>query len=245
MGAIAGCWRILPAGRVTASEPRIGTPRDTVRSTTPVPTKPERGLIPLEAIEGKIFVLRGHRVMLDRDLAVLYGVETRALNQAVKRNQDRFPEDFMFRLSSDEARAVLLSRSHAVILKRGQNIKYVPYVFTEHGAVMLANVLKSPVAIRASIQVVRAFVRLRQLLTTNQDLARKIEAIERKVGKHDADLKAVLGALKNLLQVAPAPASRPIGFIGPTKKQQPVSERKRSGTAGIARLASGLRRQHG
>ena len=120
-----------------------------------MPTKPERGLIPLEAIEGKIFVLRGHRVMLDRDLAVLYGVETRALNQAVKRNQDRFPEDFMFRLSSDEARAVLLSRSHAVILKRGQNIKYVPYVFTEHGAVMLANVLKSPVAIRASIQVVR------------------------------------------------------------------------------------------
>jgi hypothetical protein len=178
-----------------------------------VPTKPERGLIPLEVIEGKILVLRGHRVMLDRDLAVLYGVETRALNQAVKRNQDRFPEDFMFRLSSEEARAVLLSRSQIVILKRGQNIKYVPYVFTEHGAVMLANVLKSPVAIRASIQVVRAFVRLRQLLTANEQVARKIEALERKVGKHDVDLRGILAILKKLLQPAPETTRRPIAKI--------------------------------
>lgn len=183
-----------------------------------MPTKPEQGLIPLEVIEGKIFVLRGHRLMLDRDLAVLYGVETRALNQAVKRNQDRFPEDFMFRLSSEEARAVLLSRSHAVILKRGQNIKYVPYVFTEHGAVMLANVLKSPVAIRASIQVVRAFVRLRQLLTANEQVARKIEALERKVGKHDVDLREILAILKKLLQPAPETTRRPIGFVRPEKR---------------------------
>jgi len=185
-----------------------------------VPTKPEQGLIPLEVIEGKIFVLRGHRVMVDRDLAVLYGVETRALNQAVKRNQDRFPEDFMFRLSSEEARAVLLSssRSQIVTLKRGQNIKYVPYVFTEHGAVMLANVLKSPVAIRASIQVVRAFVRLRQLLTANEQVARKIEALERKVGKHDVDLREILAILKKLLQPAPETTRRPIGFVRPEKK---------------------------
>ncbi|HMD71958.1 MAG TPA: ORF6N domain-containing protein [Bryobacteraceae bacterium] len=201
--------------------------------------------IPVEVIGNKILVLREHRVMLDRDLAALYGVPVKRLNEQVKRNSERFPDDFLFQLTLEEGNAVLDSRSQIATLKRGRNIKYRPYAFTEHGAVMAANVLRSRVAVRASIQVVRAFVHLRQLLATNQDLARKIEAIERKVGKHDADLKAVLGALKNLLQVAPAPASRPIGFIGPTKKQQPVSERKRSGTAGIARLASGLRRQHG
>jgi hypothetical protein len=132
-------------------------------------------------------------------------------------------------------------------LNRGANIKYRPYAFTEHGAVMAANVLRSKVAVRASIQVVRAFVNLRQMLATNQDLARKIEAIERKVGKHDADLKAVLGALKKMLQAepVPAPVRRPIGFIGPGKRQQPVAERKGSGTAGVARLAAGLHGQRG
>ena len=129
--------------------------------------KLRNALIPVEVITGKIFILRGHRVMLDRDLAKLYRVETRAVNQAVKRNQDRFPEDFMFQVTSEEAEAVLSSRSQIVILKRGENIKYLPYVFTEHGVVMLANVLKSAVAIRASIQVVRAFVHLRRLLATN------------------------------------------------------------------------------
>jgi hypothetical protein len=117
-------------------------------------------MIPLEAIESRIFVLRGHRVMLDRDLAELYGVQTKALNQAVKRNSDRFPEDFMFKLTMEEAALSLASRSQIVTLNRGQNVKYAPHVFTEQRAVMLANVLKSPVAIRASIQVVRAFVRL-------------------------------------------------------------------------------------
>jgi len=111
--------------------------------------KPDQGLIPLEVIEGKILVLRGRRVMLDRDLAELYGVETRVLNQAVNRNSDRFPDDFMFRLTFQEGKAVLPSRSQFVTLKRGQNIKYQPHVFTEHGAVMLANVLRSPVAATA------------------------------------------------------------------------------------------------
>jgi hypothetical protein len=180
--------------------------------------KSDQGLIPLEVIEGKIFVLRGHRVMLDRDLAELYGVETRALNQAVNRNSDRFPDDFMFQLTLEEGKAVLLSKSQFVTLKRGQNIKYRPHVFTEHGAVMLANVLRSPVAVRASIQVVRAFVHLRQMLATNQDLARQIEALERKVGKHDADLQAILSVLQKLLQPPAAPAKRPIGFLGPGKK---------------------------
>src|SRR5512135_2771136 len=126
-----------------------------------------RELVPLEGIESKILQMRGRRVMLDRDLAGLYGVETRVLNQAVSRNKERFPDDFMFQLTLAEGKAVMALRSQLVILKRGQNIKFRPYAFTEHGAVMLANVLRSPVAMRASIQVVRAFVRLRQMLATH------------------------------------------------------------------------------
>src|SRR5436190_13956654 len=177
--------------------------------------KTEHALIPVEVITGKIFILRGHRVMLDRDLAKLYRVETRAVNQAVKRNQDRFPEDFMFQVTSEEAEAVLSSRSQIVILKRGENIKYLPYVFTEHGVVMLANVLKSAIAIRASIQVVRAFVHLHRLLATNQQLARKIELLEKTVGKHDVDLQGILAMLRKLLEpLPPAPRCR-FGFFVP------------------------------
>jgi len=175
----------------------------------------EGQLVPLERIESRIFVLRGHRVMLDRDLAGLCGVATRVLNQAVKRNKDRFPEDFMFRLTKEESSLVLASRSQTVTLKRGQNIKYAPHVFTEHGAVMLANVLRSRVAIRASIQVVRAFVHLRQMLARHDDLARKIDAIERRVGKHDVELQEVLRILRKLLEPPPVPAKRPLGFMPP------------------------------
>jgi len=177
-------------------------------------------LIPIEIIESRIFNLRGRRVMLDRDLAELYGVETRVLNQAVSRNSDRFPDDFMFQLTLEEGEAVLRSRSQFVTLKRGQNIKHRPYAFSEHGAVMLANVLRSPVAVRASIQVVRAFVHLRQMLATNRELARKIEALERKVGKHDAELQAILSALRKLLEPGPAGAKRPIGFVSPGKEKK-------------------------
>ncbi len=164
--------------------------------------------------------------MLDRDLAELFGVATRVLNQAVSRNSERFPDDFMFQLSLEEGKALLLSRSQfaslnsrsqSVILKRGTNLKYRPYAFTEHGTVMLANVLRSSIAVRASIQVVRAFVHLRQMLATNEDLARKIEALERKVGKHDADLQAILAVLQKLLQ-PPATSKRAIGFVGTEKK---------------------------
>ena len=104
-------------------------------------------------------------------------------------------------------------------LNRGQNVKYAPHVFTEHGAVMLANILKSPVAIRASIQVVRAFVRLRQMLATNEALARKMEALERKVGKHDSDLQSILTMLKQLLVPPPLPDKRPIGFAPESKNK--------------------------
>ena len=106
-----------------------------------------RDLVSIETIERQIFVLRGHRVMLDRDLAELYGVELKRLNEQVKRNRDRFPDDFMFWLTLEEGKAVILSRSQVATLKRGENIKYQPHAFTEHGAVMLANVLRSPVAL--------------------------------------------------------------------------------------------------
>jgi hypothetical protein len=180
--------------------------------------KPEHALIPLEVIEGKIFVLRGHRVMLDRDLAELYGVPLKRLNEQVKRNQDRFPDDFMFQLTLEEGKAVLALRSQFATLKRGEHPKYAPRVFTEHGAVMLANVLKSAVAVRASIQVVRAFVRLRQFLATNEQLARQIEALEEKVGKHDTDLQAILAMLRKILEPPPQPPRHPFGFVGPGKK---------------------------
>jgi len=169
-------------------------------------------IISLEVIERRILALRGHRVMLDRDLATLYGVETRTLNQAVKRNLDRFPADFIFRLTPKEAGENLLSRSQAVILKQGQNVKHLPYVFTEHGAVMLANVLKSPSAVRASIQVVRAFVRIRQRLVTHEVLAKQLGKLAGKVGKHDIELRRVFMTLRGMLE-PPIRPKRKIGFL--------------------------------
>lgn len=160
---------------------------------------------------------KSERALIDRDLAGLYGVETRVLNQAVSRNAERFPDDFMFQLTLAEGKTVLASRSQLVILNRGQNIKFRPYAFTEHGAVMLANVLRSPVAMRASIQVVRAFVRLRQMLLTHADLARKIKALEHRVGKHDADLTGILRKVRKLLEPPPAFPKRPIGFLAPPR----------------------------
>ena len=176
-------------------------------------------LIPLELIESKIFVLRGHRVMLDRDLADLYGVETRALNQAVKRNADRFPSDFMFQLTPAEGKATMALRSQNVILKRGEHVKYAPRVFTEHGAVMLANVLKSNLAVRASIQVVRAFVHLRQRLASSRELRRQLEMLEMKVDQHDTELQEVLRILRELMEPPPVAPKQTIGFVEPRKRR--------------------------
>jgi hypothetical protein len=169
-------------------------------------------IISLDVIERGIVTLRGQRVMLDRDLATLYGVETRTLNQAVKRNLDRFPADFMFRLTAREAASIPPSRSQSVILKRGQNAKYLSYVFTEHGAVMLANVLKSPSAVHASIQVVRAFVRIRQRLVTHEVLAKQIGKLAGKVDKHDIELHRAFMTLRRMLE-PPVRPKRKIGFL--------------------------------
>jgi hypothetical protein len=136
--------------------------------------------VPAGAIERRIFVLRGHTVMLDHHLAKLYRVTTTAFNQAVKRNSDRFPSDFMFQLTSEEAKSL---RSQSVILDaagqgRGRHSKYAPYVFTEHGIAMLSSVLRSKRAVQMNIQIIRAFIRLREMLISHKDLAVRVEKIE-------------------------------------------------------------------
>ncbi len=182
-------------------------------------TAQEKSLVAFEQIENKIYQLRGQRIMLDTDLADVYAVETKVLNQAVKRNLKRFPEDFMFQLSEDEA-ANLPMRSQSVTASK-RNIRFRPYAFTEHGAVMLATILKSPTAIEASLQVVRAFVRLRTILLEHQDLASRIEQLEKGFGEHDKQFGTVFAALKQLLQPA-AQAKRQIGFT-----RQEATEPKR------------------
>ena len=129
-----------------------------------------KAFIPVERIENSIILIRGEKIMLDADLAILYGVSTKRLNEQVKRNRDRFPKDFMFQLTENEKAEVVANCDHLKRLKFSPNL---PYAFTEHGAIMLAAILNSPVAVQASIQVVRAFVKLRELLFTNKELAHK------------------------------------------------------------------------
>jgi hypothetical protein len=163
-------------------------------------------------IESSILVIRGRRVILAADLAEIYGVETRVLNQAVKRNRERFPEDFSFRLTREEAAAIALSRSQSVILKRGENIKYLPYVFTEHGAIMAANVLNSPHAVRMSVYVVRAFIRLRHTVAFQKEIMVKLDELERKVTAHDSTIKTLFATVRQLM-APPEAKKRKIGFL--------------------------------
>ena len=169
-------------------------------------------LVPMERIERAIFVIRGQKVMLDADLAGLYGVLTKVLNQAVKRNKERFPVDFMFQLTKEEKDEVVTICDH---LKRLKFSPTLPHVFTEHGAIMLATILNSPIAVQASIQVVRAFVRLRQMLASNADLARKLDTLER---KYDAQFKVVFDAIRQLM-TPPEPKRQQIGFIHKKKEK--------------------------
>ena len=173
--------------------------------------KPEVALIPLESVERQILLIRKQRVMLDADLAALYGVPTRILNQAVKRNIERFPEDFMFQLSAEEAASL---RSQIVTLKtgRGQHSKYLPYAFTEHGAIMAASVLNSPRAVQMSVFVVRAFIRLRDLLADNKALSVKLAEHEKKLIRHDRQIVRIVDAIKQLTPVQPAKKKPQIGF---------------------------------
>ena len=162
-------------------------------------------LLPQETIESKIFFLRGKRVMLDRDLAILYGVETRALNQAVRRNMRRFPEDFMFQLTKEEMESW---KSQIVISNREKmGLRRRPYAFTEQGVAMLSSVLNSDRAIQVNIQIMRTFTKLREMLMAHKDLKRKIEDMEK---KYDYQFKIVFDAIKQLLE----PPTEPKGKIG-------------------------------
>jgi ORF6N domain len=172
-------------------------------------THKTQAIVPVEAIESRILLIRGHRVMLDSDLARLYRVTTKRLNEQVKRNRQRFPTDFMFRLTNQEARAL---RSQFATSNNGRGgRRYRPYVFTEHGAVMLASVLSSPVAVQASIQVVRAFVKLRAFLATQHQLALKLLELEKRIGEHDDEIAALFEAIRQLMQPPDKPGRR-IGF---------------------------------
>jgi len=162
-------------------------------------------MLPSETITNRIYFIRKLKVMLDRDLAELYGVETGQLKRAVRRNIDRFPEDFMFELSSEEYNSL---RSQIGILKRGQHAKYKPMAFTEQGVAMLSSVLNSKRAIQVNIQIMRAFNKLRQMMTTHKDLKKKIEAME---SKYDEQFQVVFEAIKQLLEEDKKP-KRKIGF---------------------------------
>jgi ORF6N domain len=167
-------------------------------------------LVSVERVERVILILRGRRVILDSDLAALYGVTVSRFNEQVKRNAKRFPEDFAFILTKEEYEVL---RSQFAILKpgRGGHRKYLPYVFTEHGAVMAASVLNSPRAIQMSVDVVRAFVRLRALVTSHHQLANKLGELEKKVASHDKNIVTLFDAVRRLM-TAPEPPKRQIGF---------------------------------
>lgn len=164
-------------------------------------------LIPTERIERSILVLRHRKVMLDSDLAGLYGVETRVLIQAIRRNQDRFPEDFMFQLTQKELNAL---RSQSVISNVGRGgRRYRPYVFTEEGVAMLSTVLRSSQAIHVSIAIMQAFVKLRELLSTQKDLVKKLDNLEQ---KYDAQFKVIFDAIRQLMAPPVPKNKRRIGF---------------------------------
>lgn len=171
---------------------------------------PRVNLVRDEQVEELILSIRGQKVLLDRDLAVLYEVETKALNRAVGRNVERFPDDFMFQLTAAEKEHALATYPRLNPLKFS---KAMPHVFTEHGAIMAASLLNSPRAVEASIFVVRAFVKLRQLLTAHKELAHKVAELERKLGDHDETIQAIVAAIKQLA-APPAEESnkRKIGF---------------------------------
>jgi hypothetical protein len=163
-----------------------------------------------ERVELAILLLRGQRVMLDSDLAALYGVTTKSLNQAVRRNADRFPPDFMFELTTEEAR-VLRSQTVTLKLGRGRHRKYQPHAFTEQGVAMLSSVLRSQRAVHVNVEIMRAFVRLRGMLASNAELARKLDALE---GKYDSQFRVVFEAIRELM-VPPVKVRRRIGFETP------------------------------
>ncbi len=181
-----------------------------------------RSIVPTtEHITRSILVLRGQRVLLDTELADLYGVTTKRFNEQVRRNRERFPADFMFQLTAEEAEALRSQIATSKTSGRGGR-RYLPYAFTEHGAIMAATVLNSPRAVEMSVYVVRAFVKLRELLVSNKELARRLDElearIEKKLATHDQAIAAILSAIRQLMN-PPPPKRRPIGFTADLSKK--------------------------
>jgi len=167
-------------------------------------------VIPIERIEKRIYLIRNQKVMVDSDIAELYDVSTKQLNQQVKRNIDRFPIDFMFQLSAEEYDSL---RSQNVTLKngRGKHRKYLPYAFTEQGVAMLSSVLNSKQAIKVNIQIMRAFVKLREILSTHKELAQKLKELELKIDSHDQQIQSIFEVINQLL-IPPEKPKQKIGF---------------------------------
>ena len=170
--------------------------------------KDQKAVIPIGQIEQRILVIRGQKVMLDADLAELYGVTTKRLNEQVKRNRGRFPKDFMFQVTAKEKSEVVANCDHLSKLKFSPAL---PYAFTEHGAIMAASVLNTLHAVQVSVFVVRAFVKLREMLTSHKELAGKLAELERKLENHDGAIQSLINAIRQLM-TPPAPKRRPIRF---------------------------------
>jgi hypothetical protein len=171
-------------------------------------------IIAAEMIEKRIFIIRGLKVVLDTDLAVLYGVRVKVLNQAVKRNPGRFPADFAFRLTIQERDQLVTNCDQFKNLKHSYSM---PYAFTEQGVAMLSSVLRSKRAIRVNVEIMRAFVRLREILAANKDFARRLEELEKKFDTHDAQFQAVFDAIRELMTEPEEPPRR-IGFTAEEPK---------------------------
>ncbi len=173
-------------------------------------------LIPQEFIEDKIYLIRCEKVMFDRDLAELYGVPAKRLNEQVKRNRERFPEDFMFRLTREEHSAL---RSHYATLKRGQHTKYLPLAFSENGVAMLSSVLNSPRAIHVNIQIMRTFTRIRKLLSSHKEILRRLDRLETGQAGQGEQIVQIFQVIKTILDlpITLKRKTKKIGFIPPAK----------------------------
>jgi len=181
--------------------------------------KKDVGLIPIEIIENKIYLIRGIKVMLDSDLARLYQVETKALNRAVKRNEDRFPVDFMFQLTAEETKNLRFQIGTSSSKYGGR--RYLPFVFTEQGVAMLASVLKSKRAIHMSIAIVRAFIKLRELLSTHKGILVEMEKLRRTQKEHGQHIVSILNVISQLLNPPPDKKSKePMGFRDRSKDKK-------------------------
>jgi len=169
----------------------------------------KKAMVPVGKIEQRILLIRGEKIIVDADLAEFYGVPTKRLNEQIKRNKDRFPDGFMFQLSAKEKTEVVANCDHLSKLKYSSSL---PFVFTEHGAIMAASVLNSHRAVEVSVFIVRAFVKLRRMISENKELSRKIVQIERHLAEHDNQIMELVKAIKEFLKPGPLPKKRRIGF---------------------------------